>query len=99
MTNNLKPGDKFLLPVTFNENDDGAFEFENEFGAYIWLRHEGVNTLIPASTLTDLQAENAKLRTALKVIRDMLDSPDPRRHRDITPELIYRTAVKALGGE
>lgn len=60
----FKPGSRWLLPVKFNENDDGAFEFEDEFGAYIWIRHEGVGTLIPASTLTDLQAENAKLREA-----------------------------------
>ena len=95
MTNNLKVGDKFLLPVTFNGNDDGAFEFENEFGAYIWLRHEGVNTLIPASTLTDLQAENAKLKTALASIRDMLAQP---YRPGVTPQTVRYVAVTALGG-
>ena len=44
----------------------------------------------------DLDAENSKLRSALKVIRDMLGAPE---HRDITPEAIYQIAVKAIDGE
>jgi hypothetical protein len=44
----------------------------------------------------DIEVENAKLRSALKVIRDMLDAPD---HRDITPEAIYQIAVKAIDGD
>lgn len=44
----------------------------------------------------DLETENANLRTALKVIRDMLDAPE---HRDVTPEAIYQIAVKAIDGE
>lgn len=46
--------------------------------------------------LTEILAENSKLRSALKVIRDMLDAPE---HRDITPEVIYQIAVDAIDGE
>jgi hypothetical protein len=46
--------------------------------------------------LTEILAENSKLRSALKVIRDMLDAPE---HRDITPEAIYQIAVDAIDGE
>ena len=44
----------------------------------------------------ELEIENSNLRSALKVIRDMLDAPE---HRDITPEAIYQIAVDAIDGE
>ena len=96
MTNNFKIGDKFLLPGSLIAGNwlsipckGGSFQFKynmfdmNEFA-------------IPASTLTDLQAENARLKMALVSIRDMLEQPN---HRDVLPEMIYQTAVKTLGGE
>jgi hypothetical protein len=49
-----------------------------------------------SDTIEDLEAENAKLRSALKAIKHMLEVPN---HRDITPEMIYRTASKALDGD
>jgi hypothetical protein len=102
----LTQGDKFLLPVTFKAymrspsgtgNRHAWLSMDN--GRILQAYAPEIHTLIPANRLTDLEAENAKLRSALKAIRDMLDSPDPRRHRDITPEMIYRTAVKALDGD
>lgn len=93
MTNNLKLGSRWLLPVTIDEIDTH----------YVWvmtdakgtsptvIEHECVNTLIPASTLTDLQAENANLKTALTSIKDFLSSPD-----SVEVEA-YWIAVEALG--
>jgi len=49
-----------------------------------------------SDTIEDLEAENAKLKSALKAIKHMLEVPN---HRDITPEMIYRTASKALDGD
>ena len=102
MTNNLKVGDKFLLPVEvfdivgFPGGDVHNVRVCTIGDDYFKLYDEDVAALIPASTLTDLQAENAKLKTALTSIKDMLEQPN---HRDVLPEMIYQIAVKALGGE
>lgn len=92
MSNNLKPGDKFLLPVTF---DDYSLQYEEGHlpnGTAVLLIGGEITGLIPASTLTDLQAENVKFREALNRIKDLLEAPDTR---DIET---YWIAVKALGG-
>ena len=89
MTNNLKPGDKFLLPVTFD--CDGEYLgplFKT--GLYcIDVTTAELDTLIPASTLTDLQAENDRLKTALSDIASMLE-------QFARPSVRY-VALKALG--
>ena len=94
----MRRGDKVLLPVEVFESaewavDARAVKVRTTGDDYFKLYPEDVEVLIPANRLTDLETENANLRSALKVIRDMLDAPN---HRDITPELIYRTAVRAI---
>jgi hypothetical protein len=94
----LKQGDKFLLPVEIevDTNDHGWTWVLTEGYRSQTLTSDEAKTLIPADRLTDLEAENAKLRSALKAIKHMLEVPN---HRDITPEMIYRAASKALDGD
>jgi hypothetical protein len=97
----LKQGDKLLLPVEVFEivewaTDARAVKVQTIGDDYFKLYPEDVEVLIPADRLTDLEAENSKLRSALKAIKHMLEVPN---HRDITPEMIYRTASKALDGD
>jgi hypothetical protein len=67
------PGSEWLLPVTCTGCEFGSFEFENEYGAYIWLLDNGVKTLIPASRLADLEAEVARLTDTLQMIEKFSD--------------------------
>ena len=95
MSNNLKPGDKFLLPVTF---DDYSLQYEEGHlpnGTAVLLIGGEITGLIPASTLTDLQAENARLRTALTDIVTYVERSNPW---DIEAGVTYGIAVEALAG-
>lgn len=76
MINDFKRGDKFLLPGSLIADDWLSIPCK---GGSIQFRYDTLEAnriAIPASTLTDLQAENARLKTALASIRDILSSPD-----------------------
>lgn len=68
----LKPGSRWMLPVTLEEFDegDGAFMFEHDNGAFIWLLRHSVKTLIPADRITELEAEVKRLREEILRARD-----------------------------
>jgi hypothetical protein len=67
----LKGGDKLLLPVTALElvgwpgGDAHAVMVQTVGDDYFKLYPEDVEVLIPANRLTDIEAENARLREAL----------------------------------
>ena len=61
----LKRGDKFLLPVTYEKPGVTSQFFLTQTGYHILFDHPEIASLIPASRLTDLEAENAKLQEAL----------------------------------
>jgi hypothetical protein len=66
----LKRGDKFLLPVEIelDTNDNGWTWVLTKGYRSQTLTSDEAKTLIPANRLTDLEAENARLREALDVI-------------------------------
>ena len=94
---NIKPGDKFLLPASLI-----AYDWVNigpEGGPCVQFKYNLMdlqNIAVTEGVILNPITEISRLRSALKVIRDMLDAPE---HRDITPEAIYQIAVKAIDGD
>ena len=69
MTNIPALGDLFLLPVTLREEDDFLFWFDHADGCEeIWVDNSA--SLIPASRISDLEDEVARLREALEAMVD-----------------------------
>jgi predicted metallo-beta-lactamase superfamily hydrolase len=64
----LKAGDKFLLPVTYEKMGVTSQFFLTQSGYHVLFDLPEIATLIPANRLTDLEAENARLRGALELI-------------------------------
>lgn len=65
MSQNFNRGDKFLLPVTYEKPGVNSQFFLTQTGYHVLFDRPEIATLIPASRLTDLEAENARLQEAL----------------------------------
>jgi hypothetical protein len=89
MTDTLTPGSKCLLPVTFHGFSTRP-EFAPNTHAFVALNGvrwvsippPEVSALIPASRLTDLEAEVARLREALQPFADAAEHLHPAQPDD-----------------
>lgn len=82
----LKPGSRWLLPVTYEKPGINSHFFLTDTGYHVLFDQPEISTLIPADRITELEAEVARQREALAAW--MIKNSYATGHGDALDDLI-----------